>query len=92
MRNLNQFIEDSCPSLQDQSATVWRGFVDPQRSVAVIQYAGEETFVARAMFFDASVSRGITTRQHRTRLIAAREALRLSQILYMHVSSKSNSI
>lgn len=78
--------------IYDRSVTVWRGYEDRQRSVAVIQYAGEDTFVARATHVDGTTSRGITTRHHRTRREAAMEAVRLSQILYVRASSENNSI
>lgn len=92
MRNVSQFVEDQCPSRQDQFATLWRAQVDAQRSLAVIQYAGEDTYVARAMHLNERTSHGITTRRHRTRREAAREAIRLSQILYLRISSETNTM
>jgi hypothetical protein len=79
---MNEFINAPYPARQDQTAAVWRAEVDQHRTVAVIQYAGEDTFVARAMHSDdASGSRGITTYHHRSRSVATKEAIRLSRLL-----------
>ena len=80
---INEFLYAPYPARQDQWATVWRAAdpTDPNRTVAIIQYAGEDTFVARATYSDARGSRGITTRHHRSRLAAGREALRLARLV-----------
>jgi hypothetical protein len=81
MTTMNEFMNAPYPARQDQAAAVWRAMVDQHRTVAVIQYAGEDTFVARATYSDAGGSRGITTYHHRSRQAATREAIRLSQVL-----------
>ncbi len=88
MMTLNEFMNAPYPARQDASATVWRTQMDQRRTVAVIKYAGKDTFVARAT--DGEV--GITTAHHRTRLAATEAAIRLSRRLHLHVCSERNLI
>src|SRR5260370_166079 len=53
MMTMNEFMNAPYPARQDRSATAWRAMVDSHRTVAVIQYAGESTFVARASYSDS---------------------------------------
>jgi hypothetical protein len=78
---LDEFLNAPYPARQDATATVWRADINRHVTLAVIQYAGEKTFCARAAYSDASTSQGITTDRHRTRRTATEEAIRLSRLL-----------
>lgn len=78
---INAFMNAPYPSRHNASAAVWRAEIDRHRTVVVIQYAGENTFVARASYSDGIASQGITTYHHRSLRVAAAEAIRLSHLL-----------
>jgi hypothetical protein len=60
IRNLDWFVQDPTPSLQTEGVRIWRGFADANTSIAVFQYAGQQTFVSRAMRSSQRRSRGVT--------------------------------
>ncbi len=61
MTKTEEFLHDVCPSRQDERVAVWRARNQPQLSVAVIQYSGESTFTARAMYTSIDRSHAVTT-------------------------------
>lgn len=81
MRSSWLFLNDPCPSRQDREVTVWRGSVNANLTVAVFQYADQDTFVARAMQSDQTRSFGVTSHNHSSRRTAAEEALRMAERL-----------
>ena len=85
MTRTEQFFRDDDPSRQDASVAVWRAVLSPQLSVAVIKYAEESAFLARAMYLGADGCCGVTTQSHRTRGEAAAEAIRLSRQLQLSI-------
>jgi hypothetical protein len=92
MTKIEEFVHDDCPSRQDEHVAVWRAQLNPRLSVAVIQYSGENTFTARAMYTSVDDSRAVTTDRHRNRREAAKDAMRLLRTLNLAVLCEKNLI